>query len=202
MLVVTALMNIIVLMSVIYIPYMPHGQSFPAPAYLPAQENVDYVGKVWMPARGHVRSALESLKSVHSSGQIMRLDVVCPWKEHLYQLEKELALPNQVLFCLFKDEREGKWRIQAVSVSATSFDNRRSMPSAWRGLRDEKLSEVAGIPGCVFCHANGFIGGETSWVDYGSLLKHCLWIGLSTSILIQGMIPTRELFLWLLLASH
>ena len=84
------------------------------------------------------------------------------------QLEEELALSQKVLFCLFKDEREGKWRIQAVSVSATSFDNRRSMPTAWRGLRDDKLSEVAGIPGCVFCHANGFIGGEHELILYQS----------------------------------
>jgi uncharacterized UPF0160 family protein len=39
---------------------------------------------------------------------------------------------------------------------------RRSLPSAWRGLRDDKLSEVAGIPGCVFVHASGFIGGAAT----------------------------------------
>lgn len=37
------------------------------------------------------------------------------------------------------------------------------MPAAWRGLRDEKLSEVAGIPGCVFVHASGFIGGAVTY---------------------------------------
>jgi hypothetical protein len=39
----------------------------------------------------------------------------------------------------------------------------RSMPEAWWGLRDAKLSEVSGIPGCVFCHASGFIGGNDSY---------------------------------------
>lgn len=29
----------------------------------------------------------------------------------------------------------------------------------WRGIRDEKLSEVSGIPGGIFVHASGFIGG-------------------------------------------
>jgi uncharacterized UPF0160 family protein len=37
------------------------------------------------------------------------------------------------------------------------------MPEAWRGLRDEALSEVAGIPGCVFVHASGFIGGNATY---------------------------------------
>jgi hypothetical protein len=50
--------------------------------------------------------------------------------------------------------------VQAVSESAGSFKNRRDMPAAWRGLRDAKLSEVSGIPGCVFVHTGGFIGGE------------------------------------------
>ena len=91
------------------------------------------------------------------------------WCGHAPILEEEMALSKQVLFCLYKDDREGKWRVQAVSVSTTSFDNRRSMPAAWRGLRDDKLSEAAGIPGCVFCHANGFIGGELGRVDGGGL---------------------------------
>ena len=134
---------------------------------LSPQGAVEYVGRCWLPARSHVRSALEALSTVDASCQIMRLEVVSPWKEHLYQLEEEMALSKQVLFCLYKDDREGKWRVQAVSVSTTSFDNRRSMPAAWRGLRDDKLSEAAGIPGCVFCHANGFIGGELGRVDGG-----------------------------------
>lgn len=68
-------------------------------------------------------------------------------QEHLYQLEGEMGLSKPVLFCLYKDDREGKWRVQAVSKTSSSFENRRDMPAAWRGLRDEKLSEVSGIPG-------------------------------------------------------
>lgn len=30
----------------------------------------------------------------------------------------------------------------------------------WRGIRDDKLSSVAGIDGCIFCHVTGFIGGN------------------------------------------
>lgn len=32
----------------------------------------------------------------------------------------------------------------------------------WRGLRDEELSRVADIDGCVFVHASGFIGGNAT----------------------------------------
>ena len=51
---------------------------------------------------------------------------------------------------------------QAVSVGPGSFENRRSLPSVWRGLRDAALSEASGIPGCVFVHASGFIGGNAT----------------------------------------
>lgn len=33
----------------------------------------------------------------------------------------------------------------------------------WRGVRDDELSQVTGIPGCVFVHASGFIGGSTTY---------------------------------------
>ena len=45
--------------------------------------------------------------------------------------------------------------MQAVSVAPASFKNRKSLPKAWQGLRDEQLSEAARIPDCVFVHASG-----------------------------------------------
>ena len=54
-----------------------------------------------------------------------------------------------------QDDRGGQWRVQAVSVAPASFQNRKSLPKAWQGLRDEQLSETAEIPNCVFVHASG-----------------------------------------------
>lgn len=54
-----------------------------------------------------------------------------------------------------QDDRGGQWRVQAVSVAPASFQNRKSLPKAWQGLRDEQLSELSGIPNCVFVHASG-----------------------------------------------
>lgn len=72
------------------------------------------------------------------------------------------ARRHSLTVCTAQDERERKWRVQAVSVSPASFQNRRSLPAAWRGLRDAELSAVAGIPGLVFVHASGFIGGANT----------------------------------------
>ena len=41
-----------------------------------------------------------------------------------------------------------------------TFTNRKSLPEAWCGIRDEELSSLTGIDGCVFVHASGFIGGN------------------------------------------
>ena len=72
-----------------------------------------------------------------------------------------------------QDER-GNWRIQAVSKSPGSFENRLSLPAAWQGLRDEELSRVSGIPGGVFVHASGFIGGNKTHEGVQAMAKGAL----------------------------
>ncbi|PHH67957.1 hypothetical protein CDD83_6329 [Cordyceps sp. RAO-2017] len=62
-----------------------------------------------------------------------------------------------------RDHAQAKWRIQAVPDAPGSFASRKPLPEAWRGLRDAELDAVAGVPGCVFAHASGFIGGNATW---------------------------------------
>ena len=64
-------------------------------------------------------------------------------------------------YVVYRDETADAWRVQAVPVSQDSFESRKALPEAWRGLRDEKLSEVSGIDGGIFVHASGFIGGTS-----------------------------------------
>lgn len=69
-----------------------------------------------------------------------------------------------VLYPENPESQDSKWRIQCVPESTDSFVNRQSMPESWRGLRDEQLTEETGIPGCVFVHASGFIGGNKTYL--------------------------------------
>lgn len=48
-------------------------------------------------------------------------------------------------------------------MSPDKFESRKPLLSHWRGLTDDHLSEVAGIPGCVFVHTSGFIGGNKTY---------------------------------------
>ncbi|XP_064383990.1 MYG1 protein C27H6.8-like [Halichondria panicea] len=118
---------------------------------------------VWLPARINVRSAIEKRLEVHSSGAVLKLEEACPWKEHLFELERTLGLSESAKFMLYKEGDSDKWRVQAVPLHESGFENRLSLHTAWRGLRDEELSSVSGIPGCVFVHSSGFIGGNLTY---------------------------------------
>ena len=91
----------------------------------------------------------------------------CPWKDHLFTLEPGLPSPSgkPILYVLYPESEApgAKWRIQCVPQSTDSFENRKSLPEAWRGVRDAELSKVSGIPGGVFVHAAGFTGGNETY---------------------------------------
>lgn len=55
--------------------------------------------------------------------------------------------------------------IQAVPVQRGSFVCRKFLNKNWFGLRDEELEKVSGIPGSIFCHDTGFIGGDKTKED-------------------------------------
>jgi len=50
-----------------------------------------------------------------------------------------------------------------VAISPARYENRKPLPYLWRGLENDRLSEVAGIPDCTFVHMTGFIGGNRSY---------------------------------------
>ena len=116
-----------------------------------------------LPARTIVQTAVQSRFNVDASGEIICLPSGgLPWKNEVYELEQEYALDTLIKYVLYTDQ-SNMWRIQCVSVEGKAFENRRGLPEAWRGLRDEELSAVSGIEGCTFVHASGFIGGNASY---------------------------------------
>lgn len=85
------------------------------------------------------------------------------FQEHLFELESDQNTAieaNKAIYVVYPDEIAKNWRVQAVPVSPESFESRKALPEAWRGLRDEELSRVSGIEGGIFIHASGFIGGK------------------------------------------
>ncbi|KAI0521814.1 metal-dependent protein hydrolase [Xylaria bambusicola] len=129
---------------------------------------LDYYTKAWLPARAIVHAAYAKRLEFDPEGRIMVFDgLSVPWKDHLYTLEEDQKVEdkNKVLYVLYpeKPTPDAKWRIQAVPVSKDSFQSRKALPEPWRGARDSGLDEICGVPGGVFVHASGFIGGNKTY---------------------------------------
>lgn len=122
----------------------------------------------WLPARAVVKQAFSERQQYDPKGRIIVIPYRpegVPWSDHLYALEEEAGVKGEVLYALFAENGEpnSKWRIRAVSLDAGSFENRKGLPEKWRGVRDEELNKVSGVPGSVFVHASGFIGGNVTF---------------------------------------
>eukprot|EP00889_Picochlorum_renovo_P005363 jgi/Picre1/32393/NNA_007739.t1 len=135
---------------------------------------LQYQIKSWLPARSYVQEDIRNRKSVDSSGQVVKLSTFVPWKNHIYELEKEMGIEGDIKYVIYNDDKDGSWRIQAVAVAPESFNSRKPLPEEWRGLRDDALSELSGIPGCIFVHASGFIGGNKSLEGVTQMAKVAL----------------------------
>lgn len=115
-------------------------------------------GLGWYPAKTFVQEAFDNRKTYDSKGRIVVFDQFVPWKEHLDKVEKDAGAEGEIIYVLYSDGKG--WRVQAVAEAPGSFVSRKALPEVWRGVRDEELSKLSGIPDCVFVHASGFIGGN------------------------------------------
>ena len=123
-----------------------------------------YYHRSWLPARTVVLDSFERRKEYDAQGRILVFEEGVPWKDHLYTIEAEHGTKGEILYVLYPSSgpAEQTWRIQAVGASKDSFESRKALPEQWRGVRDESLSELSGIKGCVFVHASGFIGANAT----------------------------------------
>ncbi|KAG6902874.1 hypothetical protein C0995_010043 [Termitomyces sp. Mi166 len=125
---------------------------------------LNYYANAWLPVRHLLLSSItKSKETIDSTGKIILLEQFLPWKEHLFELEADTSsgiAKGEAIYIVYADETASNWRVQAVPVSPESFESRKALPEEWRGLRNEELSKASGIPGGIFIHASGFIGGK------------------------------------------
>lgn len=115
----------------------------------------DTVSKIQ--AKDLVDKAIEN-----SDNGIMILDEFVPWKEFLLNSNNEKS--NKINFVVFPSSRGG-YNVYAVPIELGSFENRKSLPVEWRGLRDKDLQNVTGVNTARFCHNAGFICSADSKKD-------------------------------------
>ena len=143
--------------------------------------DLDYYARAWLPARSVVQAAFDRRGEFDPQGRVLVFDgQSVPWKDHLFSLEGGGGGGGddkaQVLYVLYPESAApgAKWRIQCVPESKDSFVSRKPLPEAWRGFRDEELDGIASIPGCVFVHAAGFIGGNKTFEGAKAMAEKAL----------------------------
>ena len=131
-----------------------------------------YLHSSWLPARSIVKSAILERFNSDESGKIITLGQYCPWKDHLFELEKELSIAGEIIYCLYQDSRSKQWRIMSVPEGdAGSFSQRKPLPAHWRGLRGAALDSITNMPGGTFVHIAGFTGGHETYEGMLALAK-------------------------------
>jgi urease accessory protein len=109
---------------------------------------LEYAFKAWLPGREIITKALQN-RPAEFNDKVIVLEKFAPWKDHLFNLEKEMGA-TPALYILYPEDNSSKWRIQAVPISVDSFESRKALPEPWRGLRDAELSAKTGVDGwCV-----------------------------------------------------
>ncbi|MCA1908386.1 MAG: MYG1 family protein [Magnetospirillum sp.] len=87
--------------------------------------------------------------------RIVVLDTRLPWDDAVF----DLGL-NHVLYVIRPAGKD--WTVSAVPPQRGSFGQRKSLPAAWGGLRDQALAQVCGVADATFCHSALFVCGALS----------------------------------------
>jgi uncharacterized UPF0160 family protein len=106
-----------------------------------------------IPAIEVVRAGFETRFEVDVRGTIVLFEDNCPHEEHLKKLDKKSAC-EPVLFVV-QPRPDGLWNVRAVRSGIGRYGLRKRLP--FGGLRDDELSQMAGIRGGIFVHKTGFV---------------------------------------------
>lgn len=65
----------------------------------------------------------------------------------------------ETLFVVSQRRHDGSWSVITIrkNEEQDNFANRKDLPKAWAGLRDEELQKITGVDDAVFCHRALFL---------------------------------------------
>ncbi len=102
-------------------------------------------------ARQEAQSLVQAAYDAAQDKRIIILDKYYPWTETIIKYPEPLFVVS-----LRRDGND--WNVHAIPADESdTFQNRRELPEAWAGKRDEELQKVTGVPDAVFCHNARFI---------------------------------------------
>ncbi len=99
----------------------------------------------------HTLLALPLLQEVYEKMEdkrVIELDQYIPFGKFFRDKE-------EVLYVVSPNKEKTQWRV--VVLQEAKFVNRKDLPVAWAGLRDEELQKVSGVDDATFCHRGLFL---------------------------------------------
>lgn len=87
--------------------------------------------------------------------RVLVLETRVPWEDAVFDLGLAEAL------YVVRPAGE-QWTVSAVPPERGSFAQRRPLPEAWGGLRDDAFAAASGIADATFCHPARFVCGARS----------------------------------------
>jgi uncharacterized UPF0160 family protein len=85
--------------------------------------------------------------------RLLVLDAYYPWHDALKNAD-------ELLFVISPNKDKKIWRINAIQEA--KFKNKKDLPQAWAGLRDQDLVKASGVEGAIFCHRTRFMAAANS----------------------------------------
>lgn len=107
-------------------------------------------------ARERAATVVREAATRSDDPRIIVLPSSMPWESALFE-----GGFDQALYVVYP-KSEDAWYCAAVPPEPGSFAQRRPLPAAWAGLRDQELADVSGIPDATFCHPGRFVCGARS----------------------------------------
>lgn len=102
------------------------------------------------------RDALEAENLVEAAYQ-NALDKRCIELDKNYPFKEALTAHPEPLYVVSPRSGDTKWKVECVPKNSFGFENRKSLPEAWAGLRDTDLARISGVPDAIFCHNGRFL---------------------------------------------
>ena len=95
-----------------------------------------------------------------STNHIMVLPVYVPWHDWFFDSQNKKA--SDIWFVVYPSRRGG-YNFQGIPTKPGEGDQRKAIPSNWRGVPKEQLRKITGVNDANFVHIAGYLGGAESF---------------------------------------